>query len=587
MLKDYRILLAACVIAVGAMLLSIAKLVTPGYKAHQKAYAKLTGSTDFEIGVKQINVETKAGLLVDRCTTCHLGAANADAAAFDQPLRTHSEICPGLAEQPHDLNKIGCSICHEGNGRAIDETDAHGHFKHWLSPLLVGREAQASCAKCHYMGAGTLLGAETYLRGKELFVEKVCYACHTIRGLSDGKSAPELTDAGDKFTLAYLKESIVVPTANLATSTMPKFNWTQEADTIAALAIFLKGQRLNKLRDEASAPIGMLAAEQTFASVIEPSVAAGEALFKGAFSGHLQLRGGCINCHAVKNSEGLVQGGENGPELTYVGRARSAAYMASHIRNPKEDALDTIMPPFRHLSDTEIDSLVLYLQSLDYTLPRTPEPTAQALFSNYCMSCHGQNLDGNGSIAALLDPLPRDFTAYQFVASYKDRFVNSIREGVAGGAMAPWQNILTEEEIESLVTYIVSTTEDRQSRFVRMDVSLPKPGDPERHRFRDETRTLEAGDITSGQDAFQKFCASCHGMLANGKGPNAYALKHPLPRDLINKKFLNQSSVTDERLYRSILLGVAGTPMPSHDHLADQTILDIIAYLRSISRDTN
>jgi len=84
---------------------------------------------------------------------------------------------------------------------------------------------------------------------------------------------------------------------------------------------------------------------------------------------------------------------------------------------------------------------------------------------------------------------------------------------------------------------------------------------------------------------FQRFCTSCHGILANGKGPNAYALVHPLPRDLINSRFLNQADVTDERLYRSILLGVPGTPMPSHDHLADQTILDIIAYLRSNTRN--
>ena len=120
-----------------------------------------------------------------------------------------------------------------------------------------------------------------------------------------------------------------------------------------------------------------------------------------------------------------------------------------------------------------------------------------------------------------------------------------------------------------------------------MDVSLPQPGDPERRQFKGEIRLVKVGDSENGLDAFQKFCASCHGMLANGKGPNAYALVHPLPRNLINDKFLNQLAVTDERLYKSILLGVAGTPMPSHDHLTDQTILDIIAYLRSNTRDTN
>ncbi len=587
MLRDYQILLAACVVAVGALLLSLANLARPGYMPHQKAYAELTDSEGFDFGIKQINIEAKAGLLVDRCTTCHLGAANADAADFPSPLRTHSDICPGLDTQPHNLNKIGCAVCHEGNGRAVDQEDAHGHFLHWISPLLVGKEAQASCTKCHYIGGDMLLGAETYVKGKELFVEKVCYACHTIRGLSDGKTAPELTDAGDKFTLEYLKESIIVPAANLETSKMPQFSWIQDAELVEALAIFLKGQRKGKLRDPESAPIGMLKTEPVFASVVEPSAAAGEALFKGAFSGHLQLRGGCVSCHAVKNSEGVSEGGSSGPELTYVGRTRDADYIKNHIRDPKSDVKDTIMPSFRHPSDTEVDSLALYLQSLAYMLLGEPAPSGQALFDNYCLSCHGETLDGKGPVAPLLDPLPRDFSAYQFVASYQDRFAESIREGVGGTAMAPWADILTEAEVDLLVNYIVAGTEDRQGTFKRLDVSLPEPGDRERRQLKDRMRQVQASDPEKGLDAFQKFCASCHGMLANGKGPNAFALVHPLPKNLINEKFLNQPAVTDERLYRSILLGVAGTSMPSHDHLADQTILDIIAYLRSNTRDTN
>jgi hypothetical protein len=43
--------------------------------------------------------------------------------------------------------------------------------------------------------------------------------------------------------------------------------------------------------------------------------------------------------------------------------------------------------------------------------------------------------------------------------------------------------------------------------------------------------------------------------------------------------------VSDERLYQSILLGVAGAPMPAHDHLTDQTILDLIAFIRSNTKD--
>ena len=43
----------------------------------------------------------------------------------------------------------------------------------------------------------------------------------------------------------------------------------------------------------------------------------------------------------------------------------------------------------------------------------------------------------------------------------------------------------------------------------------------------------------------------------------------------------DRAHITNERLYQSILLGVAGAPMPAHDHLSDQTIIDLIAFIRS------
>jgi mono/diheme cytochrome c family protein len=117
--------------------------------------------------------------------------------------------------------------------------------------------------------------------------------------------------------------------------------------------------------------------------------------------------------------------------------------------------------------------------------------------------------------------------------------------------------------------------------FKRLEVSLPKIGDPDRRDWKNKGKVIEAGDPERGAAAFQQACTSCHGKLANGKGPNAYALEHPLPRNLINAAFLNQEGMSDERLYQSILLGVAGAPMPSHDHLSDQTIIDIIAFIRA------
>jgi mono/diheme cytochrome c family protein len=148
--------------------------------------------------------------------------------------------------------------------------------------------------------------------------------------------------------------------------------------------------------------------------------------------------------------------------------------------------------------------------------------------------------------------------------------------------MPAWKEVLGDKEVETLIEFIKEKSlENAPQDFTRIAVELPVIGDPERRDYKNKGLVIKIGDPEKGFEAFQAACTSCHGKLANGKGPSAYALEHPLPRNLINKEFINQTAVSDERLYQSILLGVAGTPMPSHDHLKDQTILDIIAFIRA------
>tara|TARA_B100000927_G_scaffold291511_1_gene294107 strand:- start:68 stop:808 length:741 start_codon:yes stop_codon:yes gene_type:complete len=212
---------------------------------------------------------------------------------------------------------------------------------------------------------------------------------------------------------------------------------------------------------------------------------------------------------------------------------------------------------------------------------------AQALYDTYCLSCHGENLDGNGQVAELLEPYPRNFTKYQFVIAYKDRFRNSLLNGVSGSAMPPWKNVMSTNQIDLLVDFIEMKILEKSpvQAFERIDYSIPEIGTPDDRLFVDKNDPdillLKKGDPHEGWASFNKYCVGCHGRLANGKGPNAKALGHAIPRNLINKHFLNQDYITDERLYQSILLGVAGAPMPAHDHLSDQTIFDIIAFIRS------
>lgn len=581
MIKDYRILALLALAGFVFFALSIKKAFDQDYVKLQKEYYELLGEEFPGAEIKQVNVKTPGAMLVDRCQSCHIGASNPSAVEFEQPLATHPPIVEG--DDPHDFNKIGCTVCHDGNGRALEIHDAHGEYHGWPKPLLTAKTAQANCGRCHAMEGGRLAGAEFYEKGRELFLEKACWGCHTIAGISSTSQAPELTDAGGKFTYEYLVESIVEPSANTANSKMPKFDWIHDEETVAALATYLKGQQEDRLRSAEGAPIGYTKPEVELARITVASVEAGRSLFAGvAFEGSI-AKGGCINCHSFRSSEGVLTGGSIGPELTYTVRARGREYVKDHIQNPRKHAADSIMPVFKDYNDAELDSLVEFLATLDY------RPTANAsgkqLFDTFCVSCHGEKMDGRGVVSTMLDPLPRDFSKHQFVSSYEDRFKDSIRDGVDGTAMPAWKNILSDGEIDNLIGYIEEQSLEGTKPFRRMEVRLPKAGDLERLDFKEKGIKLVAGNPEKGYEAFQKFCTSCHGKLANGKGPNAYNLEHPLPRNLLNKEFLNQVAVSDERLYQSILLGVAGTPMPAHDHLKDQTILDIIAFIRANTKE--
>jgi sulfur oxidation c-type cytochrome SoxX len=290
--------------------------------------------------------------------------------------------------------------------------------------------------------------------------------------------------------------------------------------------------------------------------------------------------GGCVNCHAVRESDGKVKGGHVGPELTYVGRARPETYIREHIRNSRDHAPDSVMPIFYDLTDTEVDSLLLYLKSLDYV-----DPGAQAgarIYTTYCASCHGMDMKGRGDNYRLLDPYPRNLARPQFVETYKDRFPDSIAKGVEGTSMPPWEKVLSDEQIQAVTDFIVERNrmQNPDRKFVRIEAPLPKTGDTDRLT---EKELVEV-DAERGKAAFLAHCTGCHGKLANGKGPNAYTMGNVYPRNLINDQFMTRDDLDDERLYESIALGVPGTPMPSHSHLSDQTILDLIAYVRTLTK---
>ena len=387
---------------------------------------------------------------------------------------------------------------------------------------------EANCAQCHT--AEDFPGTPNVDRGRKLFYAMNCYGCHKIDGMSEGTLGPDLTEAGKKYKVDYLWESIVEPRANLATSFMPKFNFS-DAD-VKALVIFLKSRRgvnfAETTLDRYKAHIANIAV------VIPPGTAgekAGEQLINDR---------ACTACHKLRDHDGGIA-----PDLSYEGLIRDDAFLMEHFRNPKSRIPDSIMPTFR-FPDEDFGRMAAYLE----TLRTPPSPvTAAAMYHELCERCHGEKGDGNGKVAWYIDPSPRDFTKAQFMNSKpRDRFVASIQNGVPGTSMPPWGHVLKDDQVNGVLDYVAQTfTKEPRKEYKAHKVPQQNP----------VASTPQS--IAHGESLFLQRCTGCHGRKADGKGPNSLDIL-PHPRNLRNSWFVDK--VSDNRLFDSILYGVQGTAMP-------------------------
>ncbi len=100
-------------------------------------------AAQFEIGIDQ-NVVPALGT-IDRCITCHTGLDDPRMSDEAQPFRSH----PGDILINHPAEQFGCTVCHQGQGRATETDDAHGRVAHWLYPMYESEYLYTSCMQCH------------------------------------------------------------------------------------------------------------------------------------------------------------------------------------------------------------------------------------------------------------------------------------------------------------------------------------------------------------------------------------------------------------------------------------------------------
>jgi len=207
----------------------------------------------------------------------------------------------------------------------------------------------------------------------------------------------------------------------------------------------------------------------------------------------------------------------------------------------------------------------------------------KALYQRYCIFCHGPEGDGRGESAAYLDPKPRDFTKAIFKCRstpsgslpLDSDLYNTISRGIHASGMPSWKPLLRQERAD-LVAYIKTFSPSFQEEKPGAPVVIPPepPSSPE--------------SVKRGAELFQSLnCWACHGKDGRGHGPSAAALTdnkgYPItPFDFTGGTRF-KCGETDGEMFRDLVTGLDGTPMPSFaDAMNPDQRWDIVHYIRSL-----
>jgi len=228
------------------------------------------------------------------------------------------------------------------------------------------------------------------------------------------------------------------------------------------------------------------------------------------------------------------------------------------------------------------------------TAPTSPEALAlgKQVFNKQCAPCHGATGEGNGDAAYLLYPRPRNFRTGKFrmVSTWEgvptdDDLFRTISRGIPGSAMPAWA-YLPDETRWALVAYVKSFA---QTPLVVKAASEPPSAGavgtglikvPPEPAYDDAAKKRAAQLFADG-------CASCHGTTARGDGVSDQKdeFDFPIrPRDLTTGVF--KGSPEPENLYRRIIAGMPGTPMPVSEWAYGPDAWHLVHFIRALSSDT-
>jgi len=228
----------------------------------------------------------------------------------------------------------------------------------------------------------------------------------------------------------------------------------------------------------------------------------------------------------------------------------------------------------------------------------------QELFGKYCAICHGEQGDGAGQFAYLMNPRPRNFRG-EFFKLYTtqnqvptdDDLLRTISRGMPGSAMPPWGH-LPRTDLQALVRFVRRIKQDAVTADAGRKLAAGDLNQEEAAQEIADRCTPGPAIIVPAEPAFDELrwfrgrrlylegCASCHG--ADGR-PVESAVKYdeqgyPVPpRSFVDGIFKGGSE--GYQLYARVMKGLRGTPMPSYEGtMSGDEAWDLVHYVQSLTR---
>ncbi len=524
-----------------------------------------------EPGVYQVSLpELKR---TDRCITCHLAIEGAILDSLHEPFKPH----PGDHLKHHPVKKFGCTICHGGQGQALDKLNAFAQNpkNEWDQPILEPPFIESSCGKCHlslYSVDSMPTGSSVLDQGRTIFLQEGCLGCHKARGVG-GILGPDLTAQGDKSKHEYnfrnIKEKqtisnwleqhfidpeMVSPGSRMLHYDLPKSD-------LEALATLVMGLSDPKIPFEY---IGLNVLNEL--KGVRPELD-GTSLYGMT----------CSSCHG-SNKEGkpYTEFKSGAPAIGKTGflAIASPQYISMILDYGRTSQLMTSWAPdFSGLSASEVKRLNDFVRSCRAANSRWGNTaklvrrgtgsgsSGGSLFNSHCKTCHGANAKGDLAIG-FNNP---DF----FRAASLEYIYFTLFRGRMNTAMPSW-SMLDDQKMADLLGYIA------QGSGIRAQNSSHQASDIRHQASQITDPRSRITDRTSGAERFHYLCSRCHGEYGEGATGPA----------ILNSDFLQTAD--DHFLYQTISSGRTHTPMhgwirpgSQEGGVQPEEIQEIISFMRS------